>query len=47
MAEEEIDGALPLDVLALEVGYELVQVVDPELGGTLVDRIKPHYRYDR
>jgi flagellar biosynthesis protein FlhA len=36
---EDIDGALPLDVLALEVGYELVQVVDPELGGTLVDRI--------
>jgi len=36
---EDIEGALPLDVLALEVGYELVQVVDPELGGTLVDRI--------
>ena len=36
---EDIDGALPLDVLALEVGYELVQVVDPELGGTLVDRV--------
>ena len=36
---EDIDGALPLDVLALEVGYELVQVVDPQLGGTLVDRV--------
>ena len=36
---EDIDGALPLDVLSLEVGYELVQCVDPELGGTLVDRI--------
>jgi flagellar biosynthesis protein FlhA len=36
---EDIDAALPLDVLALEVGYELVQVVDPALGGTLVDRI--------
>jgi flagellar biosynthesis protein FlhA len=36
---EDIDAALPLDVLALEVGYELVQVVDPQLGGTLVDRV--------
>jgi flagellar biosynthesis protein FlhA len=36
---EEIDAALPLDVLALEVGYGLVQVVDPSMGGTLVDRI--------
>jgi hypothetical protein len=34
---EDIDGALPLDLLSLEVGY-LVQTVDPQMGGTLVDR---------
>jgi flagellar biosynthesis protein FlhA len=36
---EDIDGALPLDLLSLEVGYELVQAVDPQMGGTLVDKI--------
>lgn len=36
---EDIDAALPVDVLALEVGYELVPVVDPKMGGTLVERI--------
>jgi flagellar biosynthesis protein FlhA len=36
---EEIDATLPIDVLALEVGYELVHVVDPAMGGNLVDRI--------
>jgi len=36
---EDIDAALPLDVISLEVGYQLVHVVDPQLGGTLVDRI--------
>ena len=36
---EDIDTALPLDVLALEVGYQLVHAVDPQMGGTLVDRI--------
>jgi flagellar biosynthesis protein FlhA len=36
---EDIDSALPLDVLALEVGYELVHAVDPSMGGTLVERI--------
>ncbi len=36
---EDIDASLPLDVLALEVGYELVPVVDPKVGGTLVERI--------
>jgi flagellar biosynthesis protein FlhA len=36
---EDIEAALPLDVLALEVGYELVPTVDPKLGGTLVERI--------
>ncbi len=36
---DDIDAALPLDVLALEVGYELVPTVDPKMGGTLVERI--------
>ncbi|HEY5957488.1 MAG TPA: flagellar biosynthesis protein FlhA [Polyangiaceae bacterium] len=36
---EDIDAALPLDVVSLEVGYQLVQSVDPQMGGTLVDRI--------
>ena len=36
---EEIEEALPLDVLSLEVGYQLVAAVDPQMGGTLVDRI--------
>jgi flagellar biosynthesis protein FlhA len=36
---EDIDAALPLDVVALEVGYQLVQSVDPQMGGTLVERI--------
>ncbi|MGC4092240.1 MAG: flagellar biosynthesis protein FlhA [Polyangiaceae bacterium] len=36
---EDIDAALPLDILALEVGYELVTAVDPHMGGNLVDRI--------
>jgi flagellar biosynthesis protein FlhA len=38
-ATEDIEAALPLDVLALEVGYELVHAVDPQMGGHLVDRI--------
>jgi flagellar biosynthesis protein FlhA len=36
---EEIESALPLDVLALEVGYELIPAVDAAMGGTLLDRI--------
>ena len=36
---EDVETALAVDVLALEVGYELVPLVDPSLGGTLVDRI--------
>lgn len=36
---EDIDAALPLDVVSLEVGYQLIQYVDPQMGGTLVDRI--------
>lgn len=38
-SSEEIDAALPVDILALEVGYELVHAVDPQMGGSLVDRI--------
>ncbi|HEY2407730.1 MAG TPA: flagellar biosynthesis protein FlhA [Polyangiaceae bacterium] len=38
-SSEEIDAALPVDILALEVGFELVQAVDPQMGGSLVDRI--------
>jgi flagellar biosynthesis protein FlhA len=36
---ESIETALPLDVLSLEVGYELIRAVDPSMGGTLVERI--------
>jgi flagellar biosynthesis protein FlhA len=36
---EGVEAALPLDVLSLEVGYELIRAVDPSMGGTLVERI--------
>jgi flagellar biosynthesis protein FlhA len=36
---DRIESALPLDVLSLEVGYELIRAVDPSMGGTLVERI--------
>ncbi|HVZ35759.1 MAG TPA: flagellar biosynthesis protein FlhA [Polyangiaceae bacterium] len=36
---ESVEAALPLDVLSLEVGYELIRAVDPSMGGTLVERI--------
>lgn len=36
---EDIEASLPLDIMALEVGYELVHAVDPQMGGSLVDRI--------
>ena len=36
---EDIEKELPLDVLALEVGYELIPAVDAGMGGTLLDRI--------
>ncbi len=36
---EDIEANLPLDVLSLEVGYQLVQAVDPQVGGNLVERI--------
>ena len=36
---EDIDAALNIDMLSLELGYELVGVVDPARGGTLLDRV--------
>jgi flagellar biosynthesis protein FlhA len=36
---EEIESSLPLDALALEVGYELISAVDGSNGGSLLDRI--------
>jgi flagellar biosynthesis protein FlhA len=36
---DSVESALPLDVLSLEVGYELIRAVDPSMGGTLVERI--------
>jgi flagellar biosynthesis protein FlhA len=36
---EEVDAALALDMLALEVGYELVGTVEASRGGTLLDRM--------
>jgi len=36
---EDIETSLPLDIMALEVGYELVHAVDPHMGGNLVERI--------
>jgi flagellar biosynthesis protein FlhA len=35
----EVDAALALDLLSLEVGYELVSLVDASRGGTLLDRV--------
>ena len=36
---EEVDAALAVDLLGLEVGYELVGVVDAGRGGTLLERV--------
>lgn len=36
---EDVDKALGLDVLTLELGYELVHLVDAAAGGTLLDRV--------
>ena len=36
---EEVDAALNVELLTLEVGYELVGVVDATRGGTLLDRV--------
>jgi flagellar biosynthesis protein FlhA len=38
-ASEEVDAALGRETLTLEVGYELVGVVDTARGGTLLDRV--------
>jgi flagellar biosynthesis protein FlhA len=35
----DVDAALSLDLLCLEVGYELVSLVDVSRGGTLLDRV--------
>jgi flagellar biosynthesis protein FlhA len=37
---EDIEASMPLEMLTLEVGYELLHAVDPKMGGTLVDRIQ-------
>ncbi|MBK6697870.1 MAG: flagellar biosynthesis protein FlhA [Myxococcales bacterium] len=37
--QEEIDAALTLDTLTLELGYELVPTVEVTRGGTLLDRV--------
>jgi flagellar biosynthesis protein FlhA len=36
---EDVDAALAVHVLSIEVGYELVGVVDGARGGTLLDRV--------
>lgn len=38
-SKESLEEALGVEVLTLEVGYELVSVVDPSMGGDLVERI--------
>ncbi|MBX3228821.1 MAG: flagellar biosynthesis protein FlhA [Labilithrix sp.] len=38
-AQEEIDSTLTIHPLAIEVGYELVGIVDGARGGTLLDRV--------
>ncbi len=38
-AGEDVDGTLTVHVLAIEVGYDLVAVVDSARGGTLLDRV--------
>ena len=36
---EEVDAALSVEMLTLEVGYELVGIVEASRGGTLLDRV--------
>ena len=36
---EEVDAALSVEMLTLEVGYELVGIVEAARGGTLLDRV--------
>ena len=38
-AESSVDGVLGLDVMEIEIGYGLVQLVDSARGGDLLDRI--------
>jgi flagellar biosynthesis protein FlhA len=38
-AAEEVDAALSMEMLTLEIGYELVGIVDAARGGTLLDRM--------
>lgn len=37
---EKVESILPLDIMELEVGYELIPLVDSERNGELLDRIK-------
>ncbi len=37
---ERVESILPLDVMELEVGYELIPLVDADRNGELLDRIK-------
>ena len=37
---ERIESILPLDIMELEVGYELIPLVDADSNGELLDRIK-------
>ena len=37
---ERVENLLPLDTLALEVGYGLISLIDPEQNGDLLERIK-------
>ncbi|UCD11199.1 MAG: flagellar biosynthesis protein FlhA [Nitrospinaceae bacterium] len=39
-APERVESILPLDVMELEVGYELIPLVDADRGGELLERIK-------
>jgi flagellar biosynthesis protein FlhA len=39
-APERVESILPLDVMELEVGYELIPLVDADSNGELLDRIK-------
>jgi len=37
---EKVESLLPLDILALEVGYGLISLIDPEQNGDLLERVK-------
>ncbi len=37
---EKVESLLPIDILELEIGYELIPMVDPEKDGELLERIK-------